>query len=273
MKLSVITINYNNREGLARTLHSVAGQKLSDAQKCEVEHIVVDGGSTDGSTAAIEQNAPNLSSWVSEPDHGIFNAMNKGIAMAKGEYVNFMNSGDTFHSPDVLAAVLPLLDGKDFYIGHQQNTGEKTNRILAPQEVSAALLLHKALSHQSAFIRTGLLRKRPYREDLRLVSDWEQMLYEMVFNNASYGLLDFVVADFDTTGASHQARNRRIYQEETEKVLRELLPPRMHTFVTGGGNRYLRKINMAEGNENALRRDWKILRNAVKLLLSDLLHR
>ncbi len=272
MKLSVITINYNNRAGLARTMRSVTAQKLSPAQQQEVEYIVIDGGSTDGSTEVIGQNAGGVSAWVSEPDNGIFNAMNKGVQMAKGEYVNFMNSGDTFHSPDVLSAVLPELTGKDFYIGHQQNTGEKTGRILAPREVKAATLLHKALPHQAAFIRTELLRKRPYREDLRLVSDWEQMVYEMVFNDASYHRLNFFVADFDTSGASHQKLNRRIYQEETEKVLRELLSPRMHAFVTGDRNRYLRKINMAEGNENALQRDWKILRNAVKLLLSDLLH-
>ncbi len=274
MKLTVITINYNNRDGLLRTLSSVTGQQLTEEQRREVEYIVVDGGSTDGSVDVIRRHAGGITAWVSEPDGGIFNAMNKGVAMAKGEYVNFMNSGDRFHSPDVLAKTLPLLAGKDFYIGHQLNTGgSRTRRLYAPKKVSAALLLHKALPHQSTFIKAGLLRKHPYREDLRLVSDWEQMLHEMVFCDATYGKIDHFVADFDTGGTSHKEDNRCLYHEETERVLREALPPRLHAFVTGGGNRYLRKIHFAAGEEKTLRRDWKILRNAVKLLITDLFRR
>ena len=102
MKLTVVTINYNNCKGLEKTLRSVTSQLTP-----EVEYVVIDGGSTDGSVDLIKRYEKNISFWVSEPDKGIYNAMNKGIAHAKGEYINFMNSGDCFHSPDVLSRVLP----------------------------------------------------------------------------------------------------------------------------------------------------------------------
>ena len=89
MILSIITINYNNSDGLQRTIESVLSQTWTD-----FEWIVIDGGSTDGSLDIIKKHASHFSFWCSEPDTGIYNAMNKGITHAKGEYLNFMNSGD-----------------------------------------------------------------------------------------------------------------------------------------------------------------------------------
>ena len=89
MKLSVITINFNNKEGLAKTIVSVVGQTTRD-----FEWIIIDGGSTDGSMELIENNSEYISYYVSEPDKGIYNAMNKGIMASHGEYLLFLNSGD-----------------------------------------------------------------------------------------------------------------------------------------------------------------------------------
>ena len=88
MKLSVITINYNNRDGLHKTIASVVNQSWR-----EFEYIVIDGGSTDGSVDVIKSFADRIDYWVSEPDKGIYNAMNKGIDVAQGEYCIFINSG------------------------------------------------------------------------------------------------------------------------------------------------------------------------------------
>ena len=89
MKLSIITINYNNLAGLQKTIESVVSQTFRD-----FEWIVIDGGSVDGSRELIERYANSFSYWVSEPDKGIYNAMNKGIVVAKGDYLLFLNSGD-----------------------------------------------------------------------------------------------------------------------------------------------------------------------------------
>ena len=100
MKYSIITINYNNRDGLEKTIQSVINQTCQD-----FEFIIIDGGSTDGSVDIIKKYNDRINYWVSEPDKGIYNAMNKGILQAHGEYLNFMNSGDCFFDNEVLNKV------------------------------------------------------------------------------------------------------------------------------------------------------------------------
>ena len=95
--ISIITVNYNNCQGLERTVNSVARQTYTD-----VEYIVVDGGSTDKSVDIIKQNENIISFWVSEKDNGIYNAMNKGVSFSHGEYLLFLNSGDYFADKEVL---------------------------------------------------------------------------------------------------------------------------------------------------------------------------
>ena len=103
MKYSIITINYNNKDGLEKTILSVLGQTCHD-----YEYIIIDGGSTDGSVDVIKKYANRIDYWVSEPDSGRYPAMNKGINQAKGDYLNFMNSGDTFYSSTVLVDIAKM---------------------------------------------------------------------------------------------------------------------------------------------------------------------
>ena len=111
-KLSIITINYNNKSGLEQTIKSVVNQ---NAEK-HTEHIIIDGGSNDGSLDVIDENKEHFSYWCSEKDNGIYHAMNKGIAHATGEYLLFLNSGD-FLEPEVIATVLNELTGTDIIYG------------------------------------------------------------------------------------------------------------------------------------------------------------
>lgn len=100
VKLSIITINYNNRDGLLKTLNSVKNQSFTD-----FEWIIIDGGSTDGSLDVIKENKSLIAYWVSEQDKGVYDAMNKGILHANGIWLNFMNSGDTFERDNTLKDV------------------------------------------------------------------------------------------------------------------------------------------------------------------------
>ena len=115
-KYTIITINFNNSAELRQTIESVLGQTMKD-----FEYIVIDGGSTDGSVEVIKDYADHIDYWVSEPDKGVYNAMNKGLGKAHGEYVNFMNSGDTFHSPDVLEEVDSKIGDADILFGNVCN--------------------------------------------------------------------------------------------------------------------------------------------------------
>ena len=112
MKLSIITVNYNDAKGLERTILSVISQT-----KHNFEFIVIDGGSTDGSIDVINKYERHIDYWVSEPDGGIYQGMNKGLRQAQGEYVNFMNSGDCFHSTDVLERIFALDTDADIITG------------------------------------------------------------------------------------------------------------------------------------------------------------
>ena len=115
MKLSIITVNLNNLEGLKKTYESVVCQTFTD-----YEWIVIDGGSTDGSREFIEQHQDKFAYWCSEPDKGIYNAMNKGIMRAKGEYLNFMNSGDCFACKETLAGVFNKPRKEDILYGYRR---------------------------------------------------------------------------------------------------------------------------------------------------------
>lgn len=263
MRVSIITINRNNCEGLRRTMASVLAQTTAN-----FEYIVIDGASTDGSADAIRACADRLAHWVSEPDGGIYEAMNKGIAAAGGDYCIFMNSGDTFHAPDVLAQCLPRLCDKDFYVGDMQQTGTGHRLIKAPATVTAYYLANKFLSHQAAFIRTALLKARPYQTRYRVYADWEQMFYELIMRNASYERLPLTVADFDTTGISSSPETEARRALEHRAVLDSCLPPRLVEALTGR-TRFEHKMRFAL-EKTPLRRDVKILRNVLKALPRDL---
>ena len=111
-QVSIITVNYNDKEGLQRTINSVKPLKFRD-----FEHIIIDAASTDGSVELIKANQDRFSYWVSEKDEGIYDGMNKGIAQANGKYVLFLNSGDYLISKDALSYIFDELN-QDFLYGH-----------------------------------------------------------------------------------------------------------------------------------------------------------
>ena len=112
----IITVNFNHKEGLKNTIVSVINQKSFN----DYEFIVIDGGSSDGSKDIIEKYARHIDYWVSEKDEGIYNGMNKGIRVAKGDYLIFMNSGDTFYNDHVLKDVFCVDRNADFITGNHE---------------------------------------------------------------------------------------------------------------------------------------------------------
>lgn len=230
MKLSVITINYNNAAGLRKTVESVERQTCRDA----IEYIIIDGASSDGSVDVIKSSASKATKWVSEPDAGIYNAMNKGVARACGEYCLFMNSGDSFHSPDVLQKALPLLDGTEFVIGRYMfiDSGELTG---IEEPLTMLRLYRDSLPHQASFIRRDLLVAEPYDESLKVIADWKFFLKKLIIENLPYKFADLVVADYDCHGVS--STNVELCEKERAQVYAELLPQRVMTdylqFVKG----------------------------------------
>ena len=218
MRYSIITINYNDKEGLSRTIKSAINQTSKD-----FEYIVIDGGSTDGSVDIIKQNADHINYWVSEKDKGVYNAMNKGIAQAKGDYLVFMNAGDCFHTPDILELMCDyqedIICGKVFKgnttipSGHYKPT------------ITLVDLMRGSLPHQAMFIRRELMVKHPYDENYKILSDWKFCIQALVFDNCTFRNSDVVVADYDITGISTNSNG--LLPKEREQILKELFPPRI----------------------------------------------
>ena len=221
MKYSVITINYNNSEGLRHTIESVAGQTYKD-----YEYIIIDGGSTDGSVEVIKKYADRIDYWVSEPDGGIYNAMNKGVAQAHGVYCIFMNSGDRFYEQNVLEKVNTVNPTEDVVVGKVSIDDE--NHIISPPPLGILTMYHLysgSIPHQGSFIRTNLLRKYPYDEKLKISSDWKFFVQILILNNGSIRYLDEFVARYDTEGLS--SSNPKLMRQEKEEVMSVIFPPRV----------------------------------------------
>lgn len=220
MKFSVITINYNNADGLRKTIKSVINQTCHD-----FEYIVIDGGSIDGSKAIIEEHERYISYWVSEKDAGIYNAMNKGVAVAHGEYCIFMNSGDCFYSRTVLSDILNTDEDKDIITGITIGKDEKDVWFDISEPISLLTFYRGTISHQASFIRTTLLKKNPYSEDLHIVADWEFWIKTLILNNCSHIFCDIIIVQIEPNGIS--VINAEEREHERKLVLSRLIPSRI----------------------------------------------
>ncbi len=221
MQFTVITINYNNREGLRKTMESVVAQTCRD-----FEFVVIDGGSTDGSVDVIREYGDRIDYWVSEPDNGIYNAMNKGVAHAHGEYCLFMNSGDCLYDSMVLEAVDKHNPTEDVVVG--KVSIDEQDHIVSPPPSGDLTLYHLysgAIPHQASFIRTTLLKKHPYDETLKITSDWKFFIQALIIDNGTIRYIDTFVARYDTNGLS--SNNPQLMRQEKEMVLAALFPPRI----------------------------------------------
>ena len=265
MKLSIITINYNNAEGLRKTLASVAAQTFRD-----FEHIIVDGGSTDESVDIIRQyadneairsegykairqensKADNLSSlpnhlitsspiiWISEKDRGVYDAQNKGIRLAHGEYCYFLNAGDTFcvddvlermFSPNSLIASSPnclpdILYGNEIIVnGNGQRVGIARG-VVNPTFVD---LYNSCMKHQASFIRRSLFDKYGmYDVDMRICSDFDWFFRVIAFHDeVTLQYKDVDIAYFENTGISYH--NPELCAKERQQILDLYMSKRM----------------------------------------------
>jgi len=198
-KLSIITINYNNLQGLQRTVESVVNQTWQ-----ELEYIVIDGGSTDGSAAYIESQRDNIDYWVSEPDKGIYNAMNKGIAKATGEYLLFLNSGDHLYSNSVIEKNVHQIEKYDLIYFNWQVIGDKfTNIVAFPKKLRFSFMFFGYLPHPSTFIKKELFDTVGlYDENLKIVSDWKFMMLALFIHKCSYKQINETVSTFYLGGIS-----------------------------------------------------------------------
>ena len=203
MKVSIITISYMNAIGLEKTIKSIRSQTYPN-----FEHIVIDGGSNDGSKKIIEKNSDHITYWVSELDKGIYNAMNKGVDQATGDYCLFVNSGDCLYSPTALEEVMGEKPHADIAIANII-TDERVDRIYCPpEEVSCSFLIHSSLPHPSALIKTELMKRLKYDESYKIVSDWAFMFRALMYEGCTYQHINKLLTIFYTGGVSSTMKEK-----------------------------------------------------------------
>jgi len=240
MKLSIITINYNNAAGLKKTLDSVAVQTSTD-----FEHIIVDGASTDGSVDEIiaYSQSPIANrhkiTWISEPDTGIYNAMNKGIKMANGEYLLMLNSGDYLINEHVIGEVFPYLDGTDIVQGNLiLNVQGKymLHKGYAHSDLSFIEIQHGDFPHQAMFIKKSLHDVYGYYdESYRFIADTLFFLKSLGFGNATYKYINKTVAFFEPGGVTDRYVEDRA--KESQRMIEENISNRLYWLCTVDDNK------------------------------------
>ncbi|MBR5470315.1 MAG: glycosyltransferase [Paludibacteraceae bacterium] len=237
MKLSIVTINYNNAEGLRKTLASVVMQTYTD-----FEHVIVDGASTDNSVEIIKQYEKEALSkgikvtWISEKDNGIYNAMNKGIRMSSGEYIEILNSGDCLASNSVVKDMLIALEQNAYpkiLYGNMLKTFDwetykRDTSCKNPDYTPDSFLYfyNGTLNHNSAYIKRTLFEQFGfYNEKMKICSDWEWYVRTIVLGNISPIYVNIDVTIFDMNGISESAgRNKHIIQQERSEYLSSAFP-------------------------------------------------
>jgi len=267
MKLSIITINYNDANGLEKTLESVSCQHIPEG--FELEHIIIDGASTDGSVEVIRDYEKQLLSlslrlsliWLSEKDKGVYNAMNKGIKIATGDYIQILNSGDILASNDVIVRMNEALsientkrinasldadkrlnvNAVDILYGNMLKAmpNGKILRDTCGSDLyipESFLYFYKGtLNHDCAWIKRELfIRFGLYDEDMHICSDWKWYVDAIAIGGVKPTYVDIDVTIFDMNGISESGgKNRALIQQERRNYLEQILPASvLHDYDT-----------------------------------------
>jgi glycosyltransferase involved in cell wall biosynthesis len=262
-RFSIITINFNDKLGLQKTIESVISQTFAD-----IEFIVIDGDSSDGSKLVIDQYSNQITKWVSEKDNGIYHAMNKGIKIATGDYLLFLNSGDIFIDQKVLTAAANNIDGNaDLYYGDIYfNQKDKITKVNFPSKLTFDFFFDNNLSHQATFIKRVLFDTIfMYNEAFKVASDWEFNIYAVCKANVSYSHLNQYITIYDGAGISSDENNRKTISEERNITINKYFPAfkadyeRLSLFK----QRRVKQFFLIKEHKSA----WEVLKVLMKFIL------
>ncbi len=195
--VTVITVVYNGVQHLEHTILSVLGQTYDN-----IEYIVIDGGSTDGTLDIIKRFDDKIAYWLSEPDKGIYDAMNKGISLSSGDWINFMNAGDRFYQMDTVQRVMSSDCGTaDLIYGHCQMEYGPDFSLIWKAKTTADLWKGMIFRHQSLFTRASVCKKLPFSLDYKVGADFA-FIFSCYQNKFKFSNIDLVVSSVSAGGLS-----------------------------------------------------------------------
>lgn len=209
LKISVVTVSYNAADTIEETIQSVIDQIYDN-----IEYIIIDGGSTDGTVDIIKKYANRITYWISEPDKGIYDAMNKGIAIANGDYINFMNAGDKFVDRQILKNIFneeSNIVGSDIIYGNAIFAYPWGKILIKPRPLTD-FKSFDPIFHQSSFTRLSLLKATPFDISYKIAGDYN-FFYHSYIDGKKFFYLNIVISVFDAAdGISSNAISLRLYE-------------------------------------------------------------
>lgn len=223
LKITIITICYNEKERLKKTIDGVCFQTYEN-----IEYLIIDGDSTDGTQEMVQEYLKNNNiHFFSEKDYGIYNAMNRGIARASGDYICFINAGDVFYNPNVISDVVSCMgeDKETIYYG-------KTCRVYADglkqiEDLSSSSMTLKEIvanggmpCHQSIFAPRKALTNHYFREQYKIRADFEWLLYSLICG-WKHKQLTTIICYYDMSGVSSRLKNMELLKKEEKDILKE----------------------------------------------------
>lgn len=207
-RLTVVTVVYNGAAFIEATLLNVINQSYPN-----IEYIVVDGGSTDGTVDIIRKYEQHIDYWISERDKGIYNAMNKGIELSTGEWISFMNAGDRFHSRTTVEHVSRLLDPSYAVVaGGVQYIYDADHRRTKHMRLKFSGFYMEVPHHQASFINNTLMKQYRYDESFRIRADLNFMTL-LHAKGHEFRMIDEIICDVDTAGVSQGLSKRHIAED------------------------------------------------------------
>lgn len=225
LSVSIVTIAYNDIDNLKKTRESIISQTFH-----HYEWIVIDGGSTDGTKEYLEQHASEMAYWCSEKDNGVYDAQNKGTQKAAGDYVIYMNAGDTFFDAHVLENVFSKPHSGDVLYGNwttERESGKRQDHT-PPAELTFSWFYCKNICHQAMFIKTSLLKKSPYRLDCRLYGDWAKWM-ELSYQGKVFEYVPYTICVFMLGGMSGLSEESKM--QEMKRIRHEYYPGSLKTMA------------------------------------------
>jgi glycosyltransferase involved in cell wall biosynthesis len=211
--ITVITVCYNSENKIKATIESVLQQHYDN-----LEYIVVDGGSTDNTIDIIKRYASKFNGdmrWISEPDEGVYDAMNKGIRKSKGDWIVFINAGDSFYSKDILNKIFindnDIINNDVIYGKVNVKYSDQQEKIVSPEDLNE-IWKGMVFCHQSSFIRSKVMKKYMYDLSYEISADFD-FFYRLFNQNYSFNEVDYVISNYEFEGISND-RIKNFYEKK-----------------------------------------------------------
>ncbi len=223
MKITIITVCLNCKDAIENTILSVINQTYSN-----IEYIVIDGNSTDGTKEVLEKYSGKIDNFISESDDGIYNAMNKAVEISTGDYILFLNCGDRLYNETVLGDLISKSSGEDVLYGDlilKFTDGRKNLRMKQPKKLNRFLFVHRTLNHQATMVKRNIFKVYgDFDEQYLILADFDFFLRVVFKPGVSNLYIPLTISFYDMNGLSGSSKSFRLRQKDRLKIVKKHLP-------------------------------------------------